>query len=377
MTTLAELVVGKTYAQMREELFEALRGADPAFPVDSWREGDVARTLVEIDAQSLAELSVLVSRIAEGGFLSTSRGAWLTLLAREVYGLERNVALAAAGEVVLTDAGAAGPFTIAPGQLWFASQTGLRYQSANTANLTLAQGGTLAVPVRAEAPGAAYNVANGSITSMLTPLPGVTATNPAIGGTGTWVTAQGTDEESDAALATRCAARWPELGTGSPAASYDLWARSEPTKGAQVTRTNVVPDAAGPNGGGVLVYLAGPSGPVAADVVTAVQSYIGARAPLTVVPTVQSTSGLALTVTATLYGKAQYQAAATAAALSALQVLIAGTPVGGKVYRAAIFEALMAPAGVENVAISAPAGDTTLTAAQVATLTANLSWSNL
>jgi uncharacterized phage protein gp47/JayE len=376
MTTLSELVAGQTYAQVRQQLFDELAAADPPFPVTSWREGDVARTLTEIDAKALSELSLLVAAIAAGGFRTTAKGAWLKLLAREVYGIEFNAAQVTAGGVVLTDAGGAGPFTIAPGQLWFASITGLRFQSANVENVVLEQGGTLSIPVRAEGPGATYNVANGSITSMLTPLPGVTCSNPA-GGSGTWITSQGTDEESDAALSARCAARWPELGSGAPAPSYDLWARSEPTKGAQVTRTNVVADAAGPNGGGVLVYLAGPSGPVAGDVVSAVQSYIAARAPLTVVPTGASVTGLAVTVTATLYGKAQHQTAATAAALTALQALVAATPVGGKLYRAAIFEALMGPEGIENVALAAPAGDTTLTAAQVATLTANLSWSSI
>jgi uncharacterized phage protein gp47/JayE len=376
MATLAELTAGKTYEQIRQQLFDELAVADPPFPVTSWREGDVARTLVEIDAMSLAELSLLIAAIATGGYRTTAKGAWLKLLAREKYNLEFNAAQVTAGDVVLTDAGNAGPFTIAPGQLWFASGSGLRFQSANTDNLLLPQSGTLVVPVHAESPGAAYNVANGTITTMLTPLPGVTCTNPA-GGSGTWITAQGTNEESDPALSSRCGARWAELGSGSPAAAYDLWARSEPTKGAQVTRTSVVADAAGPNGGGVSIYLAGPSGPVAPDVVAAVQAYIATRAPMCVVPTVISATALAVTVTATLHGKAQHQTAAMAAALAALQALVAATPVGGKLYRAAIFEALMGPAGIENVVISAPSGDTTLSAAQVATLTANLTWSNL
>jgi uncharacterized phage protein gp47/JayE len=376
MATLAELTAGRTYAEMRQQLFDELAAADPSFPVTSWREGDVARTLTEIDAKSLSELSLLIAAIAAGGYRTTAKGAWLRLLARENYDLEFNAAQVTAGDVVLTDAGGAGPFTITPGQLWFASASGLRFQSANTDNLLLPQGGTVAVPVRAESPGAAFNVANGTITTMLTPLPGVTCSNPA-GGSGTWIMAQGTDDESDPALSSRCGARWAELGSGSPGAVYDLWARSEPTKGAQVTRTSVAADAAGPNGGGVSIYLAGPSGPVASDVVAAVQAFIAARAPLCVVPTVVSATALAVTVTAVLHGKAQHQAAGTAAALTALQALIAVTPVGGKIYRAAIFEALMGPDGIENVVISAPAGDTILTAAQVATLTANLSWSNL
>jgi uncharacterized phage protein gp47/JayE len=369
-STLAQLTTPTTQAEERTALFAEL--AALGFPVTSWRDGDVARTLVEIDAKALAELTVLRAAIAAGGLLHYATGDWLTLLAREVYAVERNAAVASQGTVTLTASADAGPYTIAPGQLRFASASGLRYQSANTSNVVLAKGGTLDITVQAESPGAPYNVANGTITTMLTPLAGVTCANPDPGG-GTWITVSGVDEETDPALVSRCEARWPESGFGSPSASYDLWAR---TADATITRTKVVADAAGPNGGGVTVYVAGASGPVGAGAVTAAQTYINPRAPLTSVPTVTNTSALAVTVTATLYGKAEYQTAATAAATGAIQALIAANPIGGTVYRAAIFEALMSPTGVTNVTIAAPAGDTTLTAAQVATLTLSLSWSS-
>jgi uncharacterized phage protein gp47/JayE len=370
MPTLAELTTPTTYETERQALLDAL--AAKGFPVTSWRAGDVARSLLEIDAQALADFTALRASIAKGGLLHEATGAWLTLLASEVYALTRNAAVATKGTVVLTAAADAGPYTIAPGQLWFTSTGGPRYQSANSNNLTLAKGGTLSLTVQAESPGAAYNVANGTITTLSTPLAGVTCNNPDPGG-GSWITTSGVDEESDASLVSRCEARWPESGFGSPSASYDLWAR---TADATITRTKVVADAAGPNGGGVTIYVAGAAGAVGGGAVTAAQTYIDPRAPLGSVPTVTNATNAAVTVTAILFGKSQYQTAATAAATTAIQALIAATPIGGTIYRAAIFEALMGPEGVENVTIAAPAGDTTLTAAQVATLTLSLSWTN-
>jgi uncharacterized phage protein gp47/JayE len=369
-TSLEQLTTPDTQADVRAALFAYLAAA--GFPVTSWREGDVARTLVESFALALANQTSLRAKLAAGGLLREAEGDWLSLLASQVYDIDRNAAHPTAGVVLLAAAAGAGPYSIAPGQLWFASSGGLRYQSSNAETLTLAQGGTLQVSVQAEAAGQAYNVANGAMVALLTPLAGVTVTNPDPG-SGTWITSQGTDEENDASLVARCAARWPESGYGSPAASYDLWARNAD---ATITRTNVVADAAGPNGGGVTVYVAGPSGPVGGGAVTAAQTAVNARAPLTAVATVVNASALAITVTATLYGKAQFQTSATAAATAALQALIAATAIGGKVYKSSIIAALMSATGVENATVAAPAGDTSLTAAQVATLTATLSWSN-
>lgn len=371
MATLAELVAGKTLAQQRQALFDAL--ADPAhggFPVTSWREGDIARTLVEVDAQALVEHWGLIGDIAAGGLLEKSEGDWLTLLARQVYQVQRQPAVTAEGAVVLTAAAGAGPYVVGPGALRVATPAGLRYQSTNPANVTVPQGGSVSVPVRAEAAGVAYNVANGAITVMLTTFAGVTVSNPDPG-SGTWLTMPGVDVEADEALKSRCRARWPETGFGSPGASYDLWAR---TAAASITRTRVQPN--GTIGGQVDVYVAGPAGAVPGGDVAAALAYIAARAPMCVTPVVVNATANAVTVTATLYGKAQYETAALVAAAAALQEVFAGVAIGGTIYRAALFEALMSPVGVENAVIAAPAGDVTQTAAQVAVLTPALSWSS-
>jgi hypothetical protein len=343
----------------------------PSFPVTSWREGDTARSLVEILAGGLAELTALVASIARGGIVTMqpgvtgASGLWLDLIAQQVYGLPRVPAVLAKGNVVLTDAGSAGPFTIAPGQLWFASTSGERFRAGNDSNVVMAKGGTLVLPVVAESPGASYNVASGTITTMLTPLPGVAVANP----DNPWRSQDGADVETDQELAAKCLNRWASLGYGSPAASYDLWAR---TASVEVRRTKVVVNAS--NASRVDVVLAGDAGPVSAGAVAAVQAFLTPRAPFPSTTTAAAATANAVTVTAALRGKAKYQAAALAAAATAMQSLVGSTPIGGTIYGAAKIAALMSPEGVEDATITVGGGDTTQTAYQVATLTLNLSW---
>jgi hypothetical protein len=364
MATFAELLATKTKEQWYDEL---VAGLPASLQVTSWRDGDVARTLLEIDAQALSEEALVRSQIAAGGLLDSALEAglsdWITLVAKQLYGLDRNPASYAVRTVLLTASAGAGPYTITPGQLWFAATNGLRYNASNPATVTLGLAGTLSLPVLAETAGAAYNSA--PVTSMVTPLAGVTVSDTALA-------TPGVDEETDVALVTRCEGRWSALGTGSPAAAYDTWAR---TASASVTRTRV--SASSSVAGQADILIAGPAGGVASDVVAAVQAYIDVRAPLCSIPVVASATNSVLAITATLYGKAQYQTAAVAGATAALQALIANCPIGSTLYGAAKIEALMAQLGVENAIISTGSGDTALSATQVVTAgTINVNWSN-
>lgn len=350
-----------------------------AFPVTSWQAGSVPRTLVAIDAQAIASLSSLQALLAQGALLSTATGPWLTLRALETYGLPRNDSVATKGTIVLTDTGNSGPYTISAGGMTVASANGLRF--TNTSSLTLPHGGSVSGTWEAETTGAAYNVGNGSITSIVAGnLPGVTVNNPDPG-TGTWITTQGVDEEADEALRSRARARWPSLGATPAATSavFDLWAR---TASAQVTRTAIAASVTVP--GEVDVYLAGPSGGVSGGVVTTVQAYIDARTGLTNSANVVAASNVPVTVTATV----TYESALTT--LSAVQSAITTNltaffeqqPMGKdgagsvKVYLDEIREQITAVPGVRSASpITSPVGDTALTTGQVATLTLSFgSW---
>jgi uncharacterized phage protein gp47/JayE len=328
-----------------------------SFDVTAWQPGGVARTLVEIEAQALADLTSLIAAVAAGGFVDRASGAWLDLVAANGYGLSRSAAVATAGNVTLTDAGGSGPFVIQPGQLWFAATSGRRFQGANAAAVTLAKSSTLTLPVAAETPGADGDVGAGTITKLLTPLPGVTVSNP-----GVWVTRSGRDAEKDDALRARCKARWAALGMGGTEEAYRLWATSA---SPAVTRAKV--QVSQTVAGQVDVYVAGTAGTVQPQDAADVSAYIALRAPLGVMVNVQPATASVVNVRATLAGKAQYTADAQAAAAGAVQAVVASTPIGGTVYRSALIEALMSPEGVDNVTLTTPAADVVLTATQVAT----------
>jgi hypothetical protein len=55
----------------------------------AWQTGSVVYTLLRIEALSLSDKVKLVAAIARGVLLDLSSGAWLTLLARSHYGLDR------------------------------------------------------------------------------------------------------------------------------------------------------------------------------------------------------------------------------------------------------------------------------------------------
>jgi len=251
--SLSSLIVPLTKDDVRRNLLGLLRVV--GFPVASWAPSSVPRALVEIFSESLADLSTTVSKIARGGFLTLSEGEWLSLVAAEFFGVERKPAVFARGLAQLTDAGAAGPFTILPNQLWAASKSGLRFTNVTGGALPL--GGKLTLEWKAESSGAAYNVPVGDVASLLTPLPGVTISNPALAGAGAWLIVQGVDAESDAALRLRCQEKWSSLGAGGNAPAYAYHAKNA---SPSVTRVRVL--EAFPTGGQVTVVCAGPSGAI-------------------------------------------------------------------------------------------------------------------
>lgn len=332
-----------------------------SIPVTAWQPGSTALTLLEADADVLSDLSQLQQLVARGGLTGYATGAWLDVLALNFYKLTRTLATQTQGLVTLTAVGGVGPYTITPGQLILATVNGVQF--SNTNGGVLSGGGTLQLAVQATSAGAAGNVGNSTIVQMLTPLAGVTVSNPNPG-SGTWITTYGNDDESDSALVQRCKNRWPALGIGQTAAQYDLWARAA---SANVAKTNIYADPI--IGGQVDVVLAGTSGPVAGADVTAVLNYIQARVSLTNAVSVVSATGVPVNVTATVYVSAASLALAQQQCPANVQALIASIPIGGTVWLSEVITALSSPVGVSHVVVTLPAADLALTAAQVATLT--------
>lgn len=340
---LSDLLAPQTADQEKTTLLTRLAGK--GFPVTFWGTGGVARTLLELFAAAFSDVINLVIAVASGGFVGLASGGWLVLLAKQLYDLDQIQASFTFGTVVLAAAPTSSGYTVVPGQIVVQSDSGVRF--TNTTGGTLAAGGTLAITVQGESTGSAYNVGTGSINALLTPLPGVTVSNPAVGGSGTWITTQGADQESDASLQARCLARWPSLGSAPTQSVFDLWAKTAST---EVTRTREFPDATTP--GQVDLYLAGAGGPVSGGAITTVQSFVNPRLPLCVSCVVSNTQAEQIQVTATLYIRNGFQTVAAAAAIAALDAYINGVDIAGVVYESDVFEALQAPQGIRNVELT-------------------------
>jgi len=350
--TLESLITSSTNEEAKARLLARLEDAE--FPVTDWEDGGVARTLIEMDAEESRMYSEAQVEVAKAGFLSTATGNWLTLYAREVYGLTRYPATYAEGTERLTCAAGEGPYTILPGQLWFTD--GVR-RYWNTTGGTLASGGTLDVTIRAESPGADYNVSIGTITTLVTTLVGVTCTN-IDNGSGTWATTQGTDEETDTLIKQRCRSRWAVLGIGANVDWYVYYCRNEHPYAAQVTRVRVDIDPYG--NGNVIVTIAGPDGELIPTVVNTVNSWIQARKPLCTSVTVQSAANQLIDLTGVIYAVAGYGSVAKAAALAELAVYLRTLSMGDTAYLTQIVDALQYDtAKVRNVALVAPVADIT------------------
>ncbi len=350
------------------------------FPVASWGPASVPRALVEVFSESVADLSATVSRIAQSGFLSFAEAEWLSLLAAEFFGVTRKPAVFARGTALLTDGGAAGPFTVLPGQLWAASKSGRRF--TNLTGGTLVLGGKLSLEWKAEGAGASYNVAAGDLATLLTPLPGVTVSNPALPGLGTWLLEQGVDGEADEALRQRCRDKWSSLGAGGNAPAYAFHAKSA---SPQVTRVKVY--EATPTGGQVTLVLAGPAGALTdPTIVPSVAAYLeDGRRPQCVKVNVKSATNRLVTLLGEIRVRATLKDPAVAYVAGQLVDLQASLGIGDPVAVAELVQRTMDAPGVLNAKLTSPVGtplipgvdDVVLAADEVATFANGLTWVSL
>lgn len=368
-TSVATLVTAKTAPQILADLLKDL--GDAGFPVASWQPGAVPRSLVFTDATALAVLHRTVADLALAAFLDTATGDWLSLLAASRFQVDRTAAVATVGKVVVTVASGVGPYTITAGGL-LVTDGARRWRSTNTGNVTISSASPVTFDVRAEAAGAAYNVANSAITGIVSPaLAGVSVANPIYSG-GTWITTAGADAEGDALLRQRCRDRWATLGRGATVAAYQYLARTGHAAAAQVTRTAV---SLGSGDGTLRIFLAGPAGPVDGAVVTTVQAWIDTYSPATDAPTVESAAATSVTVTATVRVAAASDSTANRAlATDALAAYFAALGIGEQVDLGRLYEAIYRAAGVVDVDISAPSGDTSVASGHVAVPTVALTW---
>ena len=357
MPTLEQLLQKRTRDQILQLLINILqaRGYSPT----DWEPGSVQRTILEAVAAGIADLEDLRVKIAGSGFLEHAEGEWLDIVAKNMYGLTRKPAEFTRHIIRLRAAEGFGPYQITPGQLWVSTRDGLRF--SNVAGGVLPYGGELELEFISESAGGKYNVPIGAIDRLLTPLPGVSVSNIRLIGAGA-------DAETDESLRFRCRLRWASLGTGATADAYRFWALSAHSS---VSKVRVLDQH--PRGQGTVDVVVWGDGGLDPDAAAAVNDYIQARKPLTVDVAVYPAIETQIDVVATITLRAGFGDVTRSEVAGRLAEFQRALPIGGKIYRSALIEALFGKY-VINVELTSPSVDVQLSEAQAAVFSTNLTY---
>ena len=264
--------------QLRADVVSRLPGTDPLLA------NSYLGALVTGIAGSLFELYGYQDWIAEQAFIDTAEGPELARWA-SIWGLERVAAVKATGAVLVE--GTVG--TVIPaGTIW---RSGNDQEYATDAEFTIPAAGNGNTDVTAVLAGAAGNAAVGVILSLISPVAGLTSQSNV-----STEIAGGADPETDASLRARVVERLRNPPRGGTSDDYEQWAEAGHP---DVTRAFARPLAGGL--GTVTVYFmtddATTDGIPDAATVTAVNTYIQARRPVTAAVTVSGPTAAPLNFT--------------------------------------------------------------------------------
>lgn len=264
-------------------------------PETSWQPGAVGRTILEIVAQQFANADDVRVLIAKGGFLDFATGSWLTVLAQDVYDVTRIEATFATGPVTLTNT-TGSPIIIGVAAVHLTTSAGLATYR-NTIGTTVPASSSVTIDFIADQAGAIGSANAGAISVFVTPVIGLTASNP-----DPFV---GVDEESDLLLAQRCRDALGRLSPDGPSAAYVYFAKTATRADGTpigVTRVQVIADS---STGLVTVWVADASGAIAGGDVTYVNTAVQQNAvPLGINAAVVNATEVNVQVVATVYARA-------------------------------------------------------------------------
>lgn len=335
-------------------------------PVESWRVGDPTRSLYKYVAEALAARDLQDAEFVRAGFLSEAKDDWKTVVAREVYGVDRDEETFATPTVTITNGGG-GYYPIQEGDLTVqASSTGKTYHNTDTHEEpgdVLSGGATITFTLVADEGGSDSNVAADEIDTIVSPaLIGCTIDSS--------TAAVAADRQEDGSLETDCRETLGALSPNGPADAYSYVVRQEALTGvADIARSSATNDS---TTGTVTVYVASQSGAVAGASVTAAQDAVETWAnPLTMTPTVVNATATTVDLTATISGEnipADYETLiedALAVYLSTTAISVTGrlTVIAvSKLYE--LIHATIPQATTVNITV--PAADQTLSSGSVA-----------
>ena len=362
--SLAQLVIAETESAIYSRALAIATSI--GLPVTSWHAGDPTRSLYHLLAKTLASAEAVVSKYIAAGFLDYATGEWLTLLAKQVYDVDRVEATYASCVCTLTNS-KGGVYEFEPGDITAKNTDGKTFHSTTGGTLA-GVGATLSLQFEADEPGSDSNTDAGHLNDLVTTFIGVTITNPS--------NAVGVDSESDDSLRSRCRAKLGALSPNGPADAYNYVATSTV---ARVTRAKTIGDNVN---GTVTVYVADDSGTTSGADIAAIQTAITTLAtPQCVTATVVSATPKTVVVDYDIWLYSTVGESETdikTAIAEALATRFRARPIGGdiipgepgRIYHSLISRTIEAvyPAHAYRVRVNLPASDVTLAANEVAVL---------
>lgn len=364
--TLEELFTPITREQVVESMLSVAEQL--SLPIEAWQPESVGREILEITGQKVSDQSATGAVAAAAGLLDFAEGDWLTLSADQIYEVERIEATFATGTFRLTNTSAV-VYVLAAGDVRAAhDDTGQTYTS--TTGGTLNPSSTLDITLVADEPGSASNAVVGDITTLVTPLFGVTGSNTTV--------FVGLDEESDDQLVARARESIAKASPNGPKDAYNYYAktavRADDTS-IGVTRTNVVQGNLT-----VTVYVADATGAISASDLALVNTFIQENVvPTGFTATVLNATEVEVDAAATVYlatGSSLNLADVQTAVEERLVDYFANAPIGGYlvsggfIFTSAIVGEIFqaAPDDIIKVVLTTPAADVALDPDEVAVL---------
>ena len=286
-----------TYTAADAEADCLLSAAAHKLDTTAWQDGSPERTLVAIFAHVLATRDGECLAMGKGGLLRWARGAWLTMLARDVYGVTRPESsyATAADALTITNAGGGEWLNRPVGSVTVKNTaTGKTYHNANVFSIAAGPAVDSTCDLVADEAGTGSNSAAGEINAMVTTYLGCTCVST--------VALVGTDATSDDELVTLCELSLGAVSPNGAAAAYEYVARTTLRADGSTVDINRVHARADAGVGWVEIALASSSGEPAAADVTLVDTALQTQCvPLTATCDAYGAEGIERVVTATLY----------------------------------------------------------------------------
>lgn len=307
--------------------------------------------LAAVHAMGLYELYLTVQQLAKEMFIQTATVGGLLPMHADTWGVPRKAASAAVGYVLLASSSAQD--VVVPAGTEFTVDGSVRWTTSAAITVPAGSNGT-SVLVQAQTSGTTGNLAAGKNLTIVSTVVGITSA--AVDEAGL---AGGLDLEEVEVWRSRILLRVQQRAAAGTSAQYQ-----QDASDAGAGYVNVVPGWLGNNTVGIIVLLAGPIVPTAAQIAT-IQAYIDARRPVrgnvTVVPgEIVSQSPTISLNPDTQTARAQVQAAVAS--------YYAGVKMAGWLYVSDLSDAISSVTGEISHFISVPNTDTKLEANQVPVL---------